>query len=262
MKDLSNVCGVDYTRSKWRKKSTKGWQFILYPDSDFFNPNWQNDITEYLNPCCWVLHDQDCYSEDTYFRDDTDNHKKGDIEHAKGEVKKKHYHVLFWFGNAVKFTQALEVMETCGGCMIQPILNKVAAIRYLTHIDYPEKVQYSVDDVTVKCGLNFGKFYYDSDINIDQITDDIIAWCRVNKVVTINQFIDYAMKYKKEWWAVYKNKAGIRNTVADYCKNQGYEERLFSGRKKPSYWLIPLKDDEGNYMFNDKGEYLADKQII
>lgn len=262
MKDLSNVCGVDLTKSKWRKKTTKGWQFILYPDSEYYNPNWENELTEYLNPCCWILHDKDIYDTDVYYsEDDEEGHKKGDIKYVAGEVKKPHYHVYFWFGNAVKFTQAVEVMESCGGCMIAPILNKVAAIRYLTHIDHPEKAQYDVKDVVIKNGLNFDKFYYDSDINIDQLRDEIIDWCNLNKIVTVNQFVDYARKHKREWWAIYANKAGVRNIVADYCKNQGYEERLYQNRPKPKAWKVPLYDSEGKVVTDEKGNIIADKQI-
>lgn len=271
MYDLSNVCGVDYSHNKWRKKSTKGWEFILYPDSEYYNYNWKKDLEKYHNPYCYILHDKDFYEDDEYYTKDSGEHKKGELKHAKGELKKAHYHVYFWFGNAVKFTQALDVMETCGGCRIQPILNKSGAIRYLTHVDYPDKTQYSIDDVVHGGGLDFKKYYYEGAIDIEPVLDKIHDFLKLNEIWTVNQFLDFTKSYNREWHNLYINKDKVRKYVDNYCKNQGYEVRYFKGedgtiainsKRSIKYYKVPKYDIDGNLVLDSFGNIVADKEVL
>lgn len=89
----------------------------------------------------------------------------------------------------------------------------------------------------------------------------MVDFCEINRIFTVNQFMDYARKYRKDWWTIYCEKAGVRNLIADYCKNQGYENRFFHNYK-PRYWKIPIYDEDGVVMRDKDGVILSDKQII
>lgn len=279
MKDLSNVCGVDYSNSKWRKDSKKSWHFILYPDSEYYNPNWIADLEETLLPFCYVLHDKDFWDKDIFYSNDCiDNgliHKKGDIKHKQGDLKKAHYHVSFYYGNATRFTSALQIMELCGGCRLEPVISREADTRYMTHVDYPDKTQYSTDDVHFLGGYPFWKYYNSDDVDIEKEILKMKDFCELNKVWTTNQFVDYVTKYKPDWWSLYVNKAKVRGIIADYCKNMGYEVRYYMNEgdkgvaladhkmqgRLVKYFKLPLYDKDGNAIRDAEGKLLADKQI-
>lgn len=259
MRDLSNVCGVDLSKSKYRDKRTKGWSFILYPDSEYYNEDWLEDLERTCLPYATILHDEDYYTED----------KKG---HYIGEIKKKHYHVAFWFGSSVRFTQAVEIMEMCGGCRLEPVVNKSGFIQYLTHKNNPEKHQYEVEQVKYGGGLDFNKYYYDIESGLDEVIEKVRDFLKLNDIWTSNQFIDYASKYNKEWFTLYIHKDKLRKFVDNYCKSMGYEVRYFVSeddkffrmdmRKNIKYFRIPKYGLDGKVVLDENGDIVADKQII
>lgn len=269
MRDVSNVCGVDYTQSKFYrdKKSAKAWHFILYPDSEYYNYNWVNDLEDTLLPVVYVLHDKDVYDKDKFDK------KTGLIIHKKGEFKKSHYHISFYYGNATKFTTALDIVELCGGCRLEPIVDRVKDVRYMTHIDYPDKWQYNIDDVKTLGNFPLEKYYYSDEVEIEIHIQDMLDFCKLNYLWTLNQFIDYARVYRKDWWSLYLGRNKCRAIISDFIKNQGYEVRHFKGNSgveiinkravEPlKYYLVPLYDESHKMILDGKGGYLADKQII
>lgn len=63
-----------------------------------------------------------------------------------GELKKPHYHVYLYFENAREFKSIANVFGIAEN-NIELVKNKRALIRYFTHIDDPEKYQYSYKDI-------------------------------------------------------------------------------------------------------------------
>ena len=110
-------------------KRTRNWATIIYPR--------QNEGEETTCPDNWVeilsqlavkavaspLHDNDV-TED-------------------GEVKKAHRHVVIAFDGVKTQAQAKEIFEKIGGVGCEPISSLFSMTRYLTHLDNPEKAQYS-----------------------------------------------------------------------------------------------------------------------
>lgn len=72
-----------------------------------------------------------------------------------GEFKKPHRHVLLAFDGVKSAQQVRDIVAKIGGVGVEPINSLYAQVRYLTHMDNPEKAQYSTLDV-----LTFGGFEY------------------------------------------------------------------------------------------------------
>ena len=124
-----------------KEKRTRAWSTIIYPrqteqDETTCPDNWA-DILGELGVKCAVspLHDKDV---------------NGD-----GTLKKPHRHVLVSFEGVKSREQAVELFDRIGGVGAEPVNSLYGMTRYLTHMDNPEKAQYSTMDV-----LTFGGFEY------------------------------------------------------------------------------------------------------
>lgn len=124
-----------------KEKRTRNWSTIIYPrqteqDETTCPDNWA-DILGELGVKCAVspLHDKDV---------------NGD-----GTPKKPHRHVLVAFEGVKSREQAVELFDRIGGVGAEPVNSLYGMTRYLTHMDNPEKAQYSTVDV-----LTFGGFEY------------------------------------------------------------------------------------------------------
>lgn len=124
-----------------KEKRTRNWSTIIYPrqteqDETTCPDNWA-DILGELGVKCAVspLHDKDV---------------NGD-----GTPKKPHRHVLVAFEGVKSREQAVELFDRIGGVGAEPVNSLYGMTRYLTHMDNPEKAQYSTMDV-----LTFGGFEY------------------------------------------------------------------------------------------------------
>ena len=99
------------------------------------------------------------------------------IEHTPEiDEKKSHFHVFIHLDTATT-EQALSKRLGVPINYIQYIKNVRGGCRYLTHIDYPEKIQYSIDNVKVS-SLFQRKFLKNfEDIKTeDEIIQDIYWW--------------------------------------------------------------------------------------
>ena len=121
------------------KKDVKAraWWAVVYPESA--PPNWRELVQEtlieaFISP----LHDNDINPN------------------GNGEKKKPHYHVVLDWPGPTTYSNARDVMASFGGS-IQPkaIASLRGAVRYLCHLDNPEKAPYSQDDVICYNGADY-----------------------------------------------------------------------------------------------------------
>lgn len=122
-------------------KRTRNWATIIYPrqtegEETTCPDNWEEILSQLaVKAVASPLHDNDV-TED-------------------GEVKKAHRHVVIAFDGVKTQAQAKEIFEKIGGVGCEPISSLFSMTRYLTHLDNPEKAQYSSTDV-----ICFGGFEY------------------------------------------------------------------------------------------------------
>lgn len=106
---------------------TRTYGGVLYPDSETYDyEEVLLNVKNYFVEFAYILHDKDV-TED-------------------GEVKKAHMHWLGRRKNASSLEYVAEVMGLKEN-EIEAIRNWKGAVRYLTHVDYPDKYRYEVDDI-------------------------------------------------------------------------------------------------------------------
>lgn len=130
-----------------KEKRTRNWSTIIYPPTGVEGEettcpeDWKEILGEMAVKCAVSpLHDRDV-KEVT----------------SDGEVvyKKAHRHVVVAFDGVKTEAQARELFKRIGGVGCEPVNSLYAMTRYLTHMDDPDKAQYSTLDV-----LTFGGYEY------------------------------------------------------------------------------------------------------
>ena len=165
------------TISQSQKKSTgskdnryRQWSIIVYPDSA--PENWR----DLLKGQQWVespLHDKDVNPD--------------------GTPKKPHWHIVLVFTNKKSYEQIEKIASSLNGAHPQYVQNLTGMIRYLGHIDNPEKAQYSKSDI-IGHGIDVSK-YLESETDIDKLEQTIEIYCEENKIVEYAQLVRVSRQY-------------------------------------------------------------------
>lgn len=107
---------------------TRNFELIIYPDSESYNlSDVLREAQNYFINYAWILHDKDNLED--------------------GTPKKPHIH---FYGNKKNATSSEAVSKVTGVPIsnINHVKSWNGAIRYLTHIDYSDKYQYNIDDIS------------------------------------------------------------------------------------------------------------------
>lgn len=168
--------GSEKTRGSDR---TRNWSAVLYPESA--PGNWREVIEELHIE--WVespLHEFD--------------------SNADGELKKAHWHLLLMFGGVKSFEQVCEVLKPLNCPSPQRCHNAKAMIRYMAHLDNPDKYQYSVGDIKAHGGVDLAELLRPSSSERYSILRDMCDYIRNNGVTEFSDFVYYAMTEHYDDW--------------------------------------------------------------
>lgn len=177
----------------------RNWSFIAYPES--LNPDWREQLHSLgLKGFVSPLHDKDV-NED-------------------GTPKKPHYHVTVIYGNTTTANSIYSsVCKPLGAGATHPIkCNSIeGSYDYATHEGYPDKAQYSRDDID--CFGGFDVIDYRRRVRSDDVCDMVTIHkiIRDNGLTEYYLLIDYLLGNGLDELAMYTfNHAYAFNT---YCKS-------------------------------------------
>ena len=201
-------------KKQWEREHRKGsahrvWWGYLYPESA--PEDWETRIRESGHECVWALHDKDVT--------------------ATGETKKAHVHVAVRFAHAQDAAAAKEALGGFGvlEASVQWRDSWRAVCRYLTHMDDPDKYQYSPDIVGECGGADWRTEIYRASDKYEIIAA-MQDWCDDPANVKPNgcppQFNDlmrYARANNKEWFMALCDNCAI--VMREYCKGNRHDWR-------------------------------------
>jgi predicted RNA-binding Zn-ribbon protein involved in translation (DUF1610 family) len=163
-----------------KEKRKRNWLFVVYPESA--PENWREVIqAEHVPGYISPLHDADI--------------------NADGEPKKAHWHVLLTFAGLKTFEQVKSLTNLLNAPAPIPCEDIRGAVRYLCHLDNPEKAQYRPADV-VSLG---GNDYLDAiscPSSTDGVLSEIQSWCIKWSCYSFFMLSEYARHNKPEWYRV------------------------------------------------------------
>lgn len=160
-------------KTKKPYKRGRNWSIVVYPDSapkDWIKLISQEPVA--ISP----LHDKDVNPD--------------------GELKKRHYHVLFAYKGNKSFEQIDEIARLLHAPIPQRVNSLTGAARYLTHMDNPEKYQYDDADIRTSGGFDLQSCLALSSGDKRQMLKDMIVYIRDNDIVHLVDFTDYCLSEK------------------------------------------------------------------
>ena len=197
----NNIPKKSDVKGQSEERSTT-WTFLVYPESA--PSNWV-DILKGLHVPFIVspLHDKDIKNKDT------------------GELKKSHYHCVIRFKSKKSFTQVQnDVCNKVNGPIPQPVADIAMMIRYLVHLDDPDKYQYNREDIRVYGNIDVKEYLYTKKEYQYEILKEILDFCQVYDVQEYSTIVNYS-KDERPAWFPYVTKV-FRAPIDSYVRSQRY----------------------------------------
>lgn len=192
------------------------WTMIVYPDSA--PKDWRDVLDGYHVP--WVespLHDQDTNPD--------------------GSIKKSHWHIVLFFEGKKSYTQVSEIASSLNGPIPQKVPSPKGMVRYLIHMDNPEKHQYSRGEIKVHQGAEVESYFELSFSSRLETLSEMIQFIRDSDVDNYSDFLGYCLDHNEKEWlniAVNYNTLAINKLIdAVYQKNHpkaGFENGSLSDK--------------------------------
>lgn len=179
------------------EKKCRAWNAVVYPES--LPANWRELLDE--THLQWVespLHDSDI--------------------NATGEKKKAHYHLCIVWDGPVTYKCANNLIHEilCGACP-QSCHSLRGSVRYMAHLDNPEKWQYNVNDIIGHGGIDLEELLKPSEAYQQELLGRMTDWILENRCDNFARFMAYCRCEHDDWFEI----ATRRNT--------GYIRALIDG---------------------------------
>lgn len=158
---------------------TRNWTIVLYPESA--PSNWRDIIDDMHIE--WIespLHDRDI--------------------NATGEVKKAHWHILLLFGGVKSYEQVKELTDILNAPIPERCHNSKAMVRYMVHMDNPNKAQYNVSDIVSHGGVDLSELLRPSSSERYTIINEMITYIQNNNIIEFQDLMDYARSSEFDRW--------------------------------------------------------------
>lgn len=157
--------------------------------------NWTTVVYEDSAPKNWIQ-----LLDDLHIKFAVSPYHDKDIN-PDGTEKKPHWHVVFVFDNVKGKHQVQDISNEClSGVLVQRVESISGMIRYLTHMDNPEKYQYNKEDISVHGGLDIEDYLAPTLFTQDEILGKIFDFIYLNHVTQFAYLVRYAHKYHRHDW--------------------------------------------------------------
>lgn len=185
-------------KSNGKSSRTRNWTACIYPDSA--PSNWRELLDDLHIE--WIespLHEFDC--------------------NATGELKKPHWHILLMFGGVKSYEQVCEVLAPLNCPIPERCHNAKALVRYMAHLDNPDKYQYSVADIIAHGGVDLSELLRPSASERYTIIREMCEFIKDNNIVEFQDLMDYAMiNHFDDWFPMLCDNSAY--VVGQYIKSQ------------------------------------------
>lgn len=168
------------TSSSKQDDRARNWTFVVYP-GDSAPENWVEILDqEHLQWIQSPLHDQDM--------------------NADGSPKKAHVHVAVFFDGKKSYEQVCEIAQKVNGTVPQRVKDAKAMVRYMAHLDNPEKHQYARQDIVGHGGMNPADFFAPSATERYALIREMMVFVEENDIREFRDLTVYAFENRFEDW--------------------------------------------------------------
>lgn len=182
--DCTNQSTENCTQStenctKESKNRTRNWTIVVYPDSA--PENWRDILDD--NHIEWVespLHDKDVNPD--------------------GTPKKPHWHILLLFGGVKSYEQVVEFVKPLNCPIPIPCHNAKSLVRYMAHLDNPDKHQYDMSKIIAHGGIDVADLLKPSSSERYTYIHEMMDYCNQEGIDEFEDLMNYAAKEHMDDW--------------------------------------------------------------
>lgn len=185
------------------------WQFIAYPESAPSEP-WAI-LREFHTPfIVSPLHDKD-------------------MEKDGKTLKKPHWHIIFIFDGKHSYEQVKEISDSINAAPPVRVLNVRGAVRYLIHLDDPDKYSYHLDELKAFCGCDVSSYFAFSSTELDTAIYELEAFIITRNIYEYADLVEYTRENEKAWhYALTKTST---NHFKTYLASRRHRQHLIENIK-------------------------------
>lgn len=181
------------------------WTFVGYP-GDSLPENYRQILNDELHLCFAEspVHDKDVNGDET--------------------EKKDHIHFVVYFDGKKSFDQVKEISDRLNCPIPQKVANPRGMVRYLIHIDNPDKAQYREEEILCFGGFSIEEFFKKSAGQYRDILFQILDYCREEE---ISEFWDLVIRVRELGYADWFDVLSNRNTmfISACLKSKRFKEK-------------------------------------
>jgi hypothetical protein len=158
---------------------TRNWTCIVYPESA--PEQWREVLDEEHIP--WIespLHDKDLNADNT--------------------PKKAHWHVLLMFEGVKEYEQVKAITDRLNAPTPQKCNGAKGLVRYMAHLDNPEKVQYDRSAIVAHGGADLDALFTPTNSQRYQYIKEMSEFIIDNNILEFKDIWVYAMQERYDDW--------------------------------------------------------------
>lgn len=202
----------------------RNWTFVGYP-GDSLPDNYAAILSDEMH-LCWCespVHDADL---------------NGD-----GSEKKKHIHFIVTFEGNKSYDQMQEITDRLNCPIPQQCRNMRSMVRYLIHLDNPDKHQYKREDIKVHGGFELDDYFSRSQTDNRNILKEIMTFCVDNHISEFAQLVEVVFELGNNDWI---DIITCRNTLflSAYLKSKRFWDVEREGKEKLKNRVAAIKEIE------------------
>lgn len=141
-----------------------------------------------------------------------------------GNEKKAHIHFLLLFDGKKSFDQVKEISDTLHAPIPQKVHSIPSMVRYMIHLDNPEKAQYKQSDIFVHGNIDISDYFKPSKGEKQEMLHSILAYIREHEIDEICDLVDDCLENEfYDWLDVIEN----YNTlfISAYIKSRHHKKK-------------------------------------
>lgn len=190
----------------------KVWTGLFYPDSA--PPEWRDMLSE-EHQKVWVspLHDNDVW---------TAADEKKDKAHKAGTAKKAHYHYIAEYEVQVDRDTFLKDFAFLNGpTNVKAVKSLRSMVRYLAHLDDPQKAQYDKADILTFGGAEVDLVEQLGSHERHEALRAMRKFIKENRITDYCDFVDYCDDCEATWAQLLDDNSSY--TIEKYIKSRRYK---------------------------------------
>lgn len=195
-----------------KETRTRTWTFILYPESA--PDNWRELLDEHHIE--WIespLHDKDI--------------------NATGEPKKPHKHISLNFSGVKSYEQVKEITDSLNCPIPERCHNTRSLVRYMAHLDNPEKAQYPVSEIIGHGGIDVAELLRPSSSERYTLIKEMISFVKDNQITEFQDLLDIAAEnYFDTWFPLLCDNSAY--VIGQYIKSARHRKMIENCNNPPS----------------------------